>query len=154
MSLCCGRCRNAPRRRASRAKKGRAAPAIRTVADLAGKRIGIIGKTPANVAVLNIILNQYGVAPEKVEIVQFGVTEAAEAGRSDRIDAILTVGPTNSRITADAVAASSKIGTLRFIEINAADTIVQRYNQYESVEISRRHVRHRKTRRADEDDWL
>jgi TRAP transporter TAXI family solute receptor len=117
------------------AKKGPSTVAIKTVADLAGKRIGIIGKTPANIAVLNIILSQYGVASEKVEIVQFGVTEAAEAARSDRVDAILTVGPPNSRITADAVAASSKIGAVRFIEINAADTIVQRHGQYESVEI-------------------
>lgn len=117
------------------ARKGRAAPAIKSVADLAGKRIGIIGKTPANIALLNIILNQYGIAPEKVEIVQFGVMETVEAARGDRVDAIFTVGPPNSRITADAVAASSKSGTPTFIEIGAADTIVQRHGQYEAVEI-------------------
>lgn len=124
-----------PAAKGTASKKGRATPGISTVTDLAGKRIGIIGRTSANIAVLNIILGQYGVTPDKVEIVQFGVTETVEAARNDRVDAILAVGPSNSRITADAVAASSRNGIPKFIEIDAADTIAQRHSKYEAVEI-------------------
>lgn len=123
-----------PPTNAARAK-GKAAPAIKTVADLAGRRVGIIGRSPNNITLLNLILAQYGVAPEKVEIVQFGVHEAVEAGRSDKIDALLAVGPTSSRITADAVAASSRHGAPTFLDLDAADTIAQKYPRYESVEI-------------------
>ncbi len=42
---------------------------------------------PRIITLLNIILGQYGVAPEKVEIVQFGNNDGAEAGRSDKVDA-------------------------------------------------------------------
>jgi TRAP transporter TAXI family solute receptor len=123
-----------PKQTAARSK-GKAAPAIKTIGDLAGKRIGIIGRSGSNIALLNVILGQYGVAPEKVEIVQFGINEAAEAGRSDKIDALLAVGPVNSRITADAVAASSRATAPVFLDIDAADTIAQKQPRYESVEI-------------------
>lgn len=120
---------------AARAKNAKAAPAIKTVADLSGKRVGIIGRSQSNITLLNLILAQYGVAPEKVEIVQFGVNEAADAGRSDKIDALLAVGPQSSRITADAVAASSRYGAPTFLDLDAADTIAQKYPRYESIEI-------------------
>lgn len=123
-----------PANSAARAK-GRPAPAIKTVADLAGKRVGIIGRSQSNITLLNLILGQYGVAPEKIEIVQFGVNEAVEAGRSDKIDALFAVGPTSSRITADAVAASSRFGSPTFLDIDAADTIAQKFPRYESVEV-------------------
>lgn len=125
-----------PSKAAASARKGsKPAPAIATVGDLEGKRIGIIGRTPANITLLNTILGQYGVAPEKVEIVQFGNNDGAEAGRSDKVDALLSVGPTSSRVTADAVAASSRHGAPVFLDIDAAETIAQRHQLYEAVEI-------------------
>src|ERR1700731_1617668 len=47
------------------------APKIKEIADLAGHRVGVIGRTPANVALLKVILSGSGVAPEKVAVTQF-----------------------------------------------------------------------------------
>ena len=63
--------------------KGKKAGAkITKIAQLAGRRIGVVGRTPANVDLLKVILKQYGVDPSKVEVVQFPTNEADEAIRS------------------------------------------------------------------------
>ena len=41
-------------------------PKITKIAQLAGRRIGVVGRTPANVNLLKVILQQYGVDPGKV----------------------------------------------------------------------------------------
>src|SRR4029079_9300617 len=67
-------------RPAPKLAKGKKAPPKTTkIAQLAGKRIGVIGRTQANVNLLRVILQQYGVDPSKVEIIQFPAGEAAEA---------------------------------------------------------------------------
>jgi TRAP-type uncharacterized transport system substrate-binding protein len=89
--------------------KGRkAGPKITKISQLAGRKIGVIGKTEANVNLLKVILQQYGVDPAKVEIVQFPVTDLAEAIHNQKADAYLAAGPLNSKITAEAIAASLK----------------------------------------------
>src|SRR3954469_15674215 len=87
-------------------KGKKAAPKITKVAQLAGHRIGVVGRTQANVNLLKVILQQYGVDPGKVDIVQFPANEAVEAIRNQKADAYLAAGPVNSKITADAIAAS------------------------------------------------
>jgi len=47
----------------------KAAAKITKIVQLAGHRVGVIGRTEANVNLLKLILNQYGVDPAKVEIV-------------------------------------------------------------------------------------
>ena len=85
--------------------KGRkAGPKITKIAQLAGRRIGVVGRTPANVSLLKVILQQYGVDPNKVEIVQFPAGEVADAIHNQKADAYLAAGPVNSKITADAIA--------------------------------------------------
>src|SRR5262245_59096373 len=61
-----------------RAKGKKAPPAITGIAQLSGRRIGVVGRTQGNVNLLKVILRQYGVDPETVEIVQFPATESAE----------------------------------------------------------------------------
>ncbi len=96
----------------------------------------MVGRTPANVNLLKVILQQYGVDPAKVEIVQFPVSEAAEAIRSQKADAYLAAGPVNSKITADAIAASTKEGgTPTFLAIDSAEAIAQNHPAYEAAEI-------------------
>jgi len=56
-------------------------------AKLSGRRVGVIGRTQANVDLLKVILQQYGVDPAKVEIVQFPTNEAADSIRSQKADA-------------------------------------------------------------------
>lgn len=109
---------------------------ITKVAQLAGHRVGVVGRTPANVNLLKVILQQYGVDPAKVEVVQFPANEAAEAIRTQKADAYLAAGPVNSKITADVIAASIKDGgTPVFLAIDSADAIAQNHPIYEAAEI-------------------
>jgi TRAP transporter TAXI family solute receptor len=109
---------------------------ITKIAQLAGHRVGVVGRTQANVNLLKVILQQYGVDPAKVEIVQFPANEAAEVIRTQKADAYLAAGPVNSKITADAIAASTKDGgTPNFLAIDSADAIAQNHPVYEAAEI-------------------
>lgn len=121
---------------AAKAKGRKAAPKITKIAQLGGHRIGVVGRTPANVNLLKLILQQYGVDPAKVEIVQVPAGEAAEAIRNLKADAYLAAGPVNSKITADAINASTRDGgTPKFLAIDAAEAIAQNHPVYEASEI-------------------
>jgi TRAP transporter TAXI family solute receptor len=119
------------------AMKGKKAGAkITKIAQLAGHRIGVVGRTPANVDLLKVILQQYGVDPSKVEVVQFPTSDATEAIRSQKADAYLAVGPVNSKITAEAIAASTHDGRgPTFLAIDSAEAIAQNHPMYEASEI-------------------
>jgi TRAP transporter TAXI family solute receptor len=110
---------------------------IKKVQNLAGHRIGVIGKTQANINLLNMILRQYGVDPAKVEVVQFSTSEVGEAARNQKVDAFLAAGPLSSKITGDAIAASLRDGgEPTFLAIDAADAIAQNFPAYDAAEIS------------------
>ena len=114
----------------------KAGPKITKIAQLAGHRVGVVGRTQANVNLLKIILQQYAVDPNKVEIVQFPAQESAEAIKNQKADVYLAAGPLNSKITADAIAASAKDGgTPTFLEIDRADAIAQNHPAYEAGDI-------------------
>src|ERR1700682_567934 len=118
----------------ARAKKP--APKIPKIAQLAGHRVGVVGRPQANVNLLKVILQQYGVDPGKVEIVQFPAPEAADAIRHQKADAYLAAGPVNSKITADAIAASTRDGgTPTFLAIDSAEAIAQNHPMYEASDI-------------------
>jgi TRAP transporter TAXI family solute receptor len=121
---------------AAKGKGKKAGPKITKIPQLSGRRVGVVGRTQANVNLLKVILQQYGVDPGKVEIVQFPANEAAEAIRSQKADAYLAAGPVNSKITADAIAASVRDGgTPRFLAIDSAEAIAQNHPAYEASEI-------------------
>jgi TRAP-type uncharacterized transport system substrate-binding protein len=110
---------------------------IKKIQNLTGHRIGVIGKTPANVNLLNVILRQYGVDPTKVEVVQFSTSEVADAAHAQKVDAFLAAGPLNSRVTAEAINASMRDGgEPTFLAIDAADAIAQNISAYDATEIS------------------
>ena len=120
----------------SRGRGKKAGPKITKIAQLSGRKVGVVGRTPANVNLLKVILQQYGVDPAKVEIVQFPVNEVAEAIHNQKADAYLAAGPVNSKITAEAIAASAKDGgTPTFLAIDSAEAIAQNHPSYESAEI-------------------
>jgi TRAP transporter TAXI family solute receptor len=109
---------------------------ITKISQLAGHRIGVVGRTEANVNLLKVILQQSGVDPNKVDVVQFPAAESAEAIRNQKADVYLAAGPVNSKITADAIAASAKDGgELTFLAIDSAEAIAQNHPVYESAEI-------------------
>lgn len=116
--------------------KGRKVTKITKIAQLAGRKIGVVGRTPANVNLLKLILTQYGVDPMKVEIVQFPANEAVDAIKNLKADAYLAVGPANSKVTIDAITASSKDGgEPTFLAIDASEAIAQNHPAYEAAEI-------------------
>ena len=119
------------------AMKGKkSGPKISKITQLAGRRVGVIGRTQANVGLLKVILQQYGVDPNKVEVVQVPTTEAADAIRNQKADAWLAAGPVNSKITADAIAASTRDGhSPTFLAIDSAEAIAQNHPMYEASEI-------------------
>jgi TRAP transporter TAXI family solute receptor len=121
----------------AKGKGKKAGPKITKISQLAGRTIGVVGKTEANVNLLKIILQQYGVDPSKVEIVQFPVTDLAESIHNQKTDAYLAAGPLNSKITAEAIAASIKDsgGDPTFLAIDASEAIAQNHPAYEAAEI-------------------
>ena len=121
---------------AKAAKGKKAPPKITKIAQLAGHRIGVIGRTQANVNLLKVILRQYGVDPTKVEVIQFPAGEAAEAIRNQKADAWIAAGPVNSKITTDAILASTRDGgSPTILAIDLAEAIAQNHPAYESAEI-------------------
>jgi len=120
----------------ARAKGKKAGGKITKISQLVGRKVGVIGRTEANVNLLKVILLQYGIDPSKVEVVQFPAGEAADAIRNQRADAYLAVGPINSKITAEAIAASVKEGgEVSFLAIDSAEAIAQNHPLYEASEI-------------------
>ena len=120
----------------AKGKGKKSGPKITKIAQLAGRRIGVVGRTQANVNLLKVILQQYSVDPAKVDIVQFPATEAAEAIRGEKADAYLAAGPVNSKITAEAINASMRDGKPpKFLAIDSAEAIAQNHPMYEASEI-------------------
>ena len=109
---------------------------IKSLEDLTGRRVGVIGRTQVNVTLLRVILTESGIAPEKVEVVQFGTNQIAEMARDPTIAAFMAVGPLNSKITTDAIAATSRDrGEPKFLPIDVSEAIAQKHPLYESEEI-------------------
>jgi TRAP-type uncharacterized transport system substrate-binding protein len=133
----------APAASASKAKRGKKAAAkgetkkIEKIEDLAGRRLAVVGRSPANINLLKVILTQYAIPPEKVEVVQIDTTDVGTKIRESKTDAIMLVGPVGSRITAEAVAAAMRDKEApTFIPVDAAEAIAQRVAVYESTEIA------------------
>jgi TRAP transporter TAXI family solute receptor len=111
-------------------------PKIKELGDLAGHRIGVIGRTQANVTLLRVILTESGVNPDKVAVTQFGTSQLAELARDPAIDAFMAVGPLDSKITTEAIAVTAKArGEPKFLPIDVSDAIAQKHPLYESEEI-------------------
>src|SRR4030081_2608727 len=93
----------APSGIAPKGSKKTPAPKIKSLDELAGHRIGVIGRTQANVTLLRVILTEAGINPDKVTVTQFATNQLAEMARDQSVDAFMAVGPLKSKITADAI---------------------------------------------------
>ncbi len=125
-----------PSGRAGKDSKKKAAVKIGEIADLAGHKVGIIGKTGANVALLRTILEGSGVPPDKVATAQFGTDELEKLAQDTTLDAYLAVGPLDSKITTAAIAATSRSrGAPKFLSVEASEAIALRHPRYEAEEI-------------------
>ena len=109
---------------------------IKTLDDLPGHKVGVIGRTQANVTLLRVILTESGIAPDKVEIVQFATNQIADMSKDPTIDVFMAVGPLDSKITAEAIAATARLrGEPKFLPIDVSEAIAQKHPLYESEEI-------------------
>jgi TRAP-type uncharacterized transport system substrate-binding protein len=126
----------APSGLAAKGAKKPPAPKIKAIDELAGHRVGVIGRTQANVVLLRVILKESGVDPDKVAVTQFGTTQIAELARDTAVDAYMAVGPLESKITSEAIAATAKSrGEPKFLPIDVSEAIAHRHPLYEAEEI-------------------
>jgi TRAP transporter TAXI family solute receptor len=117
--------------------KKQTAVKVKTLDELAGHKVGVIGRTQANVTLLRVILTESGINPDKVTFSQFGTNQIAELARDPTIDAFMAVGPLNSKITADAITATATArGEPKFLPIDVSEAIAQKHPLYESEEIA------------------
>jgi len=122
---------------AAKGSKKPPASKIKEIGDLAGHRVGVIGRTQANVTLLRVILSESGVDPEKVAISQFSTSQIAEMTRDAGIDAFMAVGPLDSKITTEAITATAKArGEPKFLPIDVSEAIAQKHPLYEAEEIA------------------
>jgi TRAP transporter TAXI family solute receptor len=126
----------APSGTSGKGSKHVAASKVKELADLAGRRLGLVGTTQANVTLLRVILSESGVAPEKVAVVQFGVNQLSEMAHDRSLDAFMAVGPLNSKITTEAISETAhERGAPTFLPIDVSEAIAQKHPLYESEEI-------------------
>src|SRR5689334_917892 len=120
----------------AKGSKRQPTPKIKSIDELAGRRVGVIGRTQANVTLLRVILNESGVNADKVAVTQFAVNQIADMARDTSLDAYMTVGPLDSKITRDAIAATAASrGEPKFLPIDVSETIAKKHPLYESEEI-------------------
>jgi TRAP transporter TAXI family solute receptor len=109
---------------------------IKTIADLAGKRVGVVGRTEVNIKLFRVILSESGVSSDKVGIAQFNVSQINDMVRDASLDAFMTVAPVDSKLTAEAIATTAKLrGEPAFLPIDVSEAIASRHPAYESEEI-------------------
>jgi TRAP transporter TAXI family solute receptor len=127
----------APSGLAAKGSKKSPAAKIKGIDDLAGHRVGVIGRTQANVTLLRVIVKESGVDPDKVAVTQFGTGQIAELAKDPAIDAYMAVGPLDSKITTEAIAATARSkGEPKFLPIDVSEAIAQKHPLYESEEIA------------------
>jgi TRAP-type uncharacterized transport system substrate-binding protein len=106
------------------------------VAQLAGKRIGIVTGNEASSDLLDIVLNHYGVPLDKVQLSQIDPANLADAVQKNTVDVIFVAGSATGAAISDAVKAATQNGVApTFIEIDQADGIAKRNIAFDSVEI-------------------
>jgi ABC-type nitrate/sulfonate/bicarbonate transport system substrate-binding protein len=83
---------------------------LEKVPQLAGKRIGIVTGNAATKDLLDVVLNHYGVPPDKVQVSLIDPKNLADAVKAKEVDAIFVAGSATGQAFTDAVAAASQNG--------------------------------------------
>lgn len=109
---------------------------IKEIADLEGHRVGVLGRTTVNVSLLKVILSESGLNPDKVAISRFSTSQITEMVKDPSIDAFMTVGPVDSRITTDAITTTARLrGEPTFLAIDVSEALAHKHPLYEAEEI-------------------
>jgi hypothetical protein len=98
----------------------------------------VIGHGGANTDLLNVVLKQYGIAPQKVMVVPLDPDDVTASLQGHPVDVIFGVGPVTSKFITDAIAAGAKGGdNPRILEITASEAIAKRLPVYEATELKK-----------------
>jgi TRAP transporter TAXI family solute receptor len=113
--------------------------AIGRIADIRGRRIGVVRNPAGNMALLKHVLAQYEVKPEEVEFVGLNQDEVVPAAKERRIDAFFSINAVGSRTNNEGL---SKLRSAWgedpvLIPIREADAIAARDRSIETGEIVR-----------------
>jgi len=120
----------------TKAQRKGAKSKIKTIEDLPGHKVGVVGRTQVNATLFRVILKESGINPDKVEVAQFGPDQINDMVRDASIDAFMTVAPIDSKLTVDAITATARQrGEPTFLPIDVSETIAARHPLYESEEI-------------------
>ncbi|UZF91429.1 TAXI family TRAP transporter solute-binding subunit [Bosea sp. NBC_00550] len=113
--------------------------AIGRIADLRGRRVGVIRNPAGNLTLLKRVLTQYEVRAEELEIVDLAPDEVVSAAKEKRIDAFFSINAIGSHTNNDGLrrlrAAWGEDPVL--IPIREADALAVHYRAIESGEIVR-----------------
>ena len=106
------------------------------MAQLSGKRVGIVTGNEATTGLLELVLSHYGVPLAKVTVSQIDPKNLADAVRNNLVDALFVAGAATGRDISNAVAAATVNGKApSFIEIDQADGIAKRNPAFASIDI-------------------
>ena len=109
---------------------------IKAIADVAGHRVGVVGRTKVNTTLLRVILKESGVDPDKVEVSQFGTDQISEMVHDQSVEAFMMVGPIDNKLLLEAITATARLrGEPSFLPVDVSEAIASRHPLYESEEI-------------------
>jgi TRAP transporter TAXI family solute receptor len=107
----------------------------RRIGDLAGLRVGVVGREGENVRVLEAILRHYGVDLDGVRVIPIEADDIDAAVRERKVDVLFVAAPVESKEMNDAVTAIWHDGGVpTFVPISEAEALEQRLTVYESGE--------------------
>jgi TRAP transporter TAXI family solute receptor len=112
---------------------------VSDIAELAGKRIGLLRSGPANDRLLDTLLTYYNVKPDSVTRVGLQPQDVASAVAGNAVDVVVAFGPVTGMLVADAVSAiaSASGAPPVFLPLREAGALAQRQMAFEPVEILR-----------------
>lgn len=121
------------------AKRGQGKGALQKIdkiQQLAGQKIGLLGRAVSNMSMLKAVLEASGVPPDKIEIKVFASADTDALAADTTLAAFATVGPSDSKLTAEAIASTVKTrGEPVFLAIDAAEALAKKLPQFETTEI-------------------
>jgi len=106
------------------------------VPQLAGKRIGIVAGNEATTALLDVVLQHYGVPLNTVQVTHIQPEDVGAAVKGNTIDVLFVAGAATGKAISDTVAAATQNGNApSFVEIDQADGIAKRMPVFDSLSV-------------------
>lgn len=110
---------------------------LQKVTDLPNAMIGVTREGPLDGSLLQPVFDYYGLPRDKARYMFIKGDDVADTFRTKKVDAMIVVGPLNSKQVGEAVADAARgvKGALHFVDIAEADAIAKRVPALESVEV-------------------